>query len=134
MPEPNSRISNERRSARRWSRVERRKGGDRRGEAYKEFARALPARFLMMHGTPRERVLYLVNEYCCGCEESLKVDLAQALLPTLQAVVHQPRREISEEHMRACELAVERCVRQNEMETGRWDTPCMDNPGERVLD
>ncbi len=50
-----------------------------------------------MHGTPRERILYLVDEYCRGCDESLQVDLAQALLPTLQAVVSLDGGEISEE-------------------------------------
>jgi hypothetical protein len=80
-----------------------------------------------MHGTPRERVLYLVSEYCRGCDDSLQIDLAQALLPTLQSVAGLHGGEISEEHLLACEAAVERCVMHNELETGRWDTACTED-------
>jgi hypothetical protein len=83
-----------------------------------------------MHGTPRERVLYLVSEYCRGCDDSLQVDLAQALLPTLQTVIAIDGGVVSEEHRLACEAAVERCVKQNELETGRWDTACVEDPEE----
>jgi hypothetical protein len=121
-----NRTTKERRTARRWYGNERRHGGDRRRDAYKQFARDLPARFLKLYGTPRERVLYLVSEYCHGCDESLQIDLAQALLPTLQTVAHLGGSEIPEEHLDACEVAVGRCVRQNELETGRWDTACME--------
>ena len=77
-----------------------------------------------MHGTPRDRVLFLVGEYCRGCDESLQVDLAQALLPVLQAIVTFDGGEVTEEHRLACETAVTKCVKQNELETGRWDTAC----------
>jgi hypothetical protein len=81
-----------------------------------------------MRGTPRERVLYLVSQYCRGCDEALQIDLAQALLPTLQAVVSLDGGEVSEEHRQACEVAVGRCVKQNELTTGRWDTACVEDP------
>lgn len=80
-----------------------------------------------MRGTPRERVLYLVSEYCRGCDESLQIDLAQALLPTLQSVASLDGGNISEEHLLACEAAVEKCVKHNEMQTGRWDTACLED-------
>ena len=97
MPGEQNRTIKERRSAHRWSATERRRRGDRSEGAHKDFARALPGRFMNMHGTPRERILYLVDEYCRGCDESLQVDLAQALLATLQAVVSLDGGEISEE-------------------------------------
>jgi hypothetical protein len=125
-----NRTIKERRSAHRWSATERRRGGDRREGAHKDFARALPGKFLDMHGTPRERILYLVSEHCRGCDESLQADLAQALLPTLHAVVSLDGGEISEEHRLACEAAVDKCVQQNELETGRWETACMKEPEE----
>jgi len=124
MADQHFRKAKERRTAHRWSLSERRSGGERRDGAYKEFARALPARFLKMNGTPRERVLYLVSEYCRGCDESLQVDLAQALLPTLQTVISSRGDKIFEDHRLECEAAVERCVKRNELETGRWHTAC----------
>ena len=87
-----------------------------------------------MLGTPRERVLYLVCEYCRGCDESLQIDLAQALLPTLQSVARLDGGEVSEEHLLACEAAVERCVKYNEMQTGRWDTACVEEPESSEFD
>jgi hypothetical protein len=134
MPHGRNRTIKDRRSAHRWSAAERRRGGDRREGAYKAFARALPDRFLKQHGTPRERVLYLVSEYCRGCDDSLQVDLSQALLPTLQTVVGVEGGVVSEEHRLACEAAVERCVKQNELDMGRWDTACLEDPDEPEQD
>ena len=114
----------ERRRGKKWSATERRQGGDRRDGAHRDFARKLPSEFTNMLGSPRERVKHLVNLYCRGCDESLKADLAQALLPTLQAIVTLDGGEVSEEHRQACETAVESCVRQNELNTGRWETAC----------
>ena len=130
MPNTNDRTTKDRRSVRRWTSEERRKGGDRRDGAYREFARQLPNRYLEMAGTPRERVLYLVSEYCRGCDESLQIDLAQALLPILQTVVTFDGGEVTEEHLLACEAAVAKCVKQNELETGRWDTACQEETEE----
>ena len=128
MTTPDDRTVKERRHHKRWAATERRQGGDRREGAYRDFARKLPAEFSNMHGSPRERVLHLVNQYCRGCDESLRADLAQALLPTLQAIGTLDGGVVSEEHQQACEAAVERCVRQNELDTGRWETACVEDP------
>ena len=128
MSNTHDRTIQDRRTARRWTSKERRRGGDRRDGAYKEFARQLPNRYLEMRGTPRERILYLVSEYCRGCDESLQIDLAQALLPILQTVVTFDEGEVTEEHRLACEAAVAKCVKRNELETGRWDTACREMP------
>ena len=126
MTDSNERSVEDRRRTRRWTKHERRKGGDRRDDAYKEFARQLPDKFVNMYGTPRERVMRLVGQYCRGCEESLQADLAQALLPTLQAIVTLDGGVVSESHRLECEAAVGRCVRDNELATGRWGTACVD--------
>jgi hypothetical protein len=126
MSETADRTPEDRRWARRWSLHERRQGGDRRNDAYKSFARQLPEKFLEMQGPPRDRVLCLVSQYCRGCDESLQIDLAQALLPTLQAIVRLDGGVVTEEHRLACEAAVGRCVQQNELATGRWITACGD--------
>jgi hypothetical protein len=127
MPKSDDRNVKERRRHKKWSATERRHGGDRRDGAYSDFARKLPAEFTNMHGSPRERVMRLVNQYCRGCDEKLQADLAQALLPTLQAIVTLDGGMISEEHRQACEAAVERCVNKNELATGRWETACTDD-------
>lgn len=126
MNEITDRSTIERRQNRRWASDERRRGGDRREGAYKRFARQLPEAFLKMKGSPRKRVMLLVQHYCCGCDESLQADLAQALLPTLQTVVTLDGGVVSEEHRIECEEAVERCVMLNEQATGRWDPACME--------
>ncbi len=92
------------------------------------FARQLPDEFMNMHGNPRERVLSLVKRYCRGCDELLQADLAQALLPTLQAIVALDGGKIHEEHRQECEAVVKECVRQNELATGRWGTACVECP------
>ena len=127
MPDKIDRTAKERRQSKRWSATERRQGGDRRTGAYRDFARKLPAEFINLHGSPRERVMRLLNQYCRGCDESLKADLAQALLPTLQAVVTLDGGLVSWEHQEACEAAVEHCVKQNELDAGRWDTACTED-------
>ena len=129
MREQSDRTDKERRHGKKWSATERRRGGDRRDGAYRAFARKLPAEFIHLHGSPRERVIHLVNQYCRGCDESLKADLAQALLPTLQAIVKLDGGLVSWEHQEACEAAVEHCVRQNELDTGRWETACAEDQG-----
>jgi len=127
MTEMANRVTKERRSSQSWSRVERRKGGDRRVGAHKDFARRLPEAFMDMTGSPRNRVMHLVREYCCGCDEALQADLAQALLPTLQTIATLDGGVVSEEHLEECEAAVERCVRLNELATGRWEPACVED-------
>jgi len=127
MPDRNDRNPEQRRQRRQRLTAERRKGGDRRAGAYKTFARQLPDRFVSMSGSPRERVLDLVQQYCLGCDESLQADLAQALLPTLQTIVTLDGGVITEGHRKECETVVERCVRQNELATGRWTPACEDD-------
>ncbi len=127
MPDKHDRDAKERRRNKKWSATERRQGGDRRDGAFRDFARELPAEFSKLHGNPRERVRRLVGLYCRGCDESLQADLAQALLPTLQAITTLDGGVVSEEHRQACESAVEHCVSKNELEKGRWETACTDD-------
>jgi hypothetical protein len=127
MPEDDNRNVEERRRTRRWHSTERRQGGDRRDGAFRDFSRKLPIEFITERGTPRERVMRLLNRYCRGCSESLKADLAQALLPTLHAVVKEDGGLVSMEHKEACEAAVEHCVKKNELDAGRWDTACSED-------
>ncbi len=126
MTDTNDRITNERRRSHRWSASERRRGGDRRDKAHKAFARQLPDKYMSMFGSPRERVLSLVKQYCRGCDELLQADLAQAVLPTLQTIETLDGGVVTEEHKLECETAVEKCVRQNELATGRWETACVE--------
>ena len=126
MPDKKDRLTEERRRSTRWTATERRKGGDRRHGSYRDFARKLPEEFITERGNPRERVMRLLNRYCKGCSESLRADLAQALLPTLQEVVLHDGGLVSLEHQEECEAAVERCVKKNELDTGRWESACTD--------
>ena len=83
--------------------------------------------FITERGAPRERVMRLLNRYCRGCSDSLKADLAQALLPTLHSVALQDDGVVSTEHQAECEAAIEFCVKKNELDTGRWETACSDH-------
>jgi len=121
------RVLKERRERKQRPATERRQGGDRRNGAYRAFAQQLPDGFVSLAGSPRDRVLRLLRQYCIGCDESLQADLAQALLPTLQTMLTLDGGVISESHRSECEALVERCVKQNELATGRWRTSCTES-------
>lgn len=130
MPSRHDRNGEDRRQQhRRPSHADRRQGGDRRADAHKAFARRLPAEYAKLDGRPNVRVVQLVNRFCSGCDESLKTNLAQALLPTLQGISTLDGGVVSDKHQADCEAAVERCVRRHELENGRWGTAGGDKPG-----
>ncbi len=96
--------------------TDRRQGGNRRAGWCEELARRMPDEFLELEGSSRDRTMRLLKTHCRGCNETLRTELAQALVPVLHGLLVFDRGIVTSEHRDFCEDAVARCTARHRQE------------------